>query len=85
MQIQNNLIMKNKIFKLFQIVLHYCLILLGFIMFSWFIWNRFIRERAIRNVPETLTELSFWVLLYICIVYFYIIKNLLFPKENSII
>lgn len=70
--------------KLFQIITYYSLILTGLIMTSWIVWSRFIRERAIRDVPDALfTEYRFWILLYLCVIYLYIVKNLLKPKEAN--
>lgn len=71
----------NKFFNLF---IYYFLIFLGLVITSWIIWSRFIRERTIRDIPDTLlTEYRFWILLYICFIYFYVIKNLIKPKEAN--
>ena len=62
--------------KIFNLLSYYILLLLGLIGTSWIIWSRFIRERTIRNIPdELLTEYRVWILLYLCCIYFIIIKN----------
>ncbi len=73
----------NKIFKL---IIYYCLLLSGLLFASFIIWSRFIRERTIREIPDyLLTEYRFWILLYICAIYLYTIKNLVKPKKTNII
>ena len=75
----------------FNIIFYYLLILVGLIITSWMIWSRFIRTRTIREIPDSLfTEYRFWILLYLCIIYINIIKNLYKPSEidpvvNSVI
>lgn len=65
-----------------NIIIFYILVLLGLLGTSWILWSRFIRERTIRNIPDELfTEYRFWLLLYICCIYIYAIKNLI--KENK--
>lgn len=72
--------------KLFKIIYYYLLLFLGLIITSWIIWARFIRERAIRDIPDNLlTEYRFWILCYICIIYLYAIKRLIKPKEGNMI
>ena len=67
-----------------NIIFYYLLVSLGLIITSWIIWSRFIRERTIRNIPDELfTEIRFWILLYICLIYFYVVKTLIKePKPN---
>lgn len=81
------IIQKINLNKLFQFFSYYILLLLGLIGTSWIIWARFIRTRTIREIPDyLLTEYRFWILLYICCIYLYVIKNLLKPTEaNSIL
>jgi hypothetical protein len=69
--------MLSKFYKIF----HYILLFLGLLMSSWIIWSRFIRERVIKDIPRELTEYGFWVLLYLCGVYLFIIKNFLKPGK----
>ena len=63
---------------------YYLLVLLGLIITSWIIWSRFFRERTIRDIPDyLLTEIRFWILLYICFIYLYVVKTLIKePKPN---
>lgn len=56
-------------------------------MLSIFIWFRFIRERLPRTIPFDLSILGFFILLYICSIYLFIIITLLFdfaPKGKII-
>lgn len=72
--------------KIFNILSYYILLLLGLIGSSWIIWARFIRQRTIREIPDVLlTEYRFWILLYICFIYIYSIKNLLKEPSSHII
>ena len=71
--------------KLLRLISYFIPLFLGFLGIIWLIWSRFIRERTIREIPDLLlTEYRFWILLYICVIYIYIIKSLLRPKESSI-
>ena len=45
----------------------------------------FIRERLPRQIPFELIEIRFWILIYICFIYFYSCKFLLYPKAPNII
>lgn len=70
--------------KYLNISLYYLTLLLGLCATSWIIWSRFIRERTIRDIPDNLlTEYRFWILIYICCIYLYVVKNLLMPKEAN--
>ena len=72
--------------KIFNLLSYYILLLLGLIGTSWIIWSRFIRERTIRNIPdELLTEYRVWILLYLCCIYFIIIKNYIKESESHTI
>lgn len=63
---------------------YYLLVLVGLSSISWLVWYRFIHERMIRDIPNSLfTEIRFWTLLYICCIYLYMLKNLVLPKENN--
>ena len=58
--------------------------LLGFFIFSWMLYNQFIRERIPKNIPFiTLSEFYFYILLYIVCIYLYAIKYILFPKDPN--
>lgn len=70
--------------KYFNLIFYYLLVFLGLIITSWIIWSRFIRKRIIRNIPDSLfTEYRFWILLYICFIYSFTIKNLIKPSETT--
>ena len=72
--------------KIFNLLSYYILLLLGLIGTSWIIWSRFIRERTIRNIPdELLTEYRVWILLYLCCIYFIIIKNYIKESKSNTI
>lgn len=51
----------------------YFLILLGFILISTYFWLRFIRERLPKDIPFSLSQIGFFILLYICCIYAYIV------------
>ena len=71
-----------KITKYLHLIFYYLLLLLGLIMTSWIIWSRFIRERTIRDIPDMfMSEFRFWILIYICIIYIIVIKNLIKPVD----
>jgi hypothetical protein len=58
--------------NLYQIIL----ILFGIIMLSGFIWLRFIRPRLPKEIPFNLSLLGFFILLYLCGIYLYIVISL---------
>lgn len=72
--------------KIFRIIFYSFSIFIGSFFLILLTW-RFFREYLVQNVPsESLTEYRFWILLYICFLYFYTIKISLFPKQpNEII
>jgi hypothetical protein len=59
--------------KLYQYILTFT----GLLMFSGFIWLRFIRERLPKNIPFNLSILGFCLLLTTCSIFLYIIISLL--------
>ena len=72
--------MKPNILKLY---FSYFLAFLGFIILSSPLWVRFFRNRVIYEIPDMfLTEFRFWILIYICCIYTYVIKSLLIPKNT---
>jgi hypothetical protein len=74
----------NMIRKTLRFISYVIILFLGFLGATWLIWSRFIRERTIRDIPDLLlTEYRFWILLYICFIYIYIIKSFLKVKEIS--
>lgn len=65
-----------------KILLQYSLIILGLLMFSGYIWLRFIRERLPKDIPITfLSGLGLIILIYICSIYLYIVCSYL--KKGS--
>lgn len=56
-------------------------------MLSLYIWNRYIRERLPKDIPFILTNLGFYILLYICILYLVLSVSLIVnhKSENSFI
>jgi hypothetical protein len=73
--------MINNIKKILNNIFTYFLILLGLLILIWFIWIRFIRVRLPKDIPFNLNELSFYVLLWICVIYLYIVIRLIKPKN----
>ena len=61
------------------------LILLGFLLFVLYFWLRFLRLRISKPLPfEELSVFSFFTILYICWIFFYILKSLLFTQRSSL-
>ena len=58
--------------NLYQLIL----ILFGMIMLLGFIWLRFIRPRLPKEIPFNLSLLGFFILLYLCGIYLYIVISL---------
>ena len=72
--------------KIIQLLFYYILLFTGLFMTSWIMWSRFIRKRTIKNIPDELfSEYRFWILLYICCIYIYIIKNLIKESKSDIL
>jgi len=63
----------------------YFLIILGGLLFLIYFWNRFIRSRTSKPIPLELTVLRFFILLNICIMFFYILISLLYRKKQNAI
>lgn len=75
-----------KINQIVNLIIYYILLVFGLIITSWTIWSHFLRTRTIRDIPDIFfTEYRFWILLYICCIYLYVVKNLAKPKESNII
>ena len=80
------LLRKMNINKILKTLSYYILILLGLFFISWMIWARFIRDRTIRNIPDDLlTEVRFWILVYICCIYIYVIKSLIKKSKANLL
>lgn len=72
--------------KNIQKIKYYACALLGFFVFIHFLYFRFIRERLPRDIPFTLSELGFFVICVLCILYGLTIIRIWFPrKQPSII
>ena len=67
--------------KLKNYYYNYILIFIGLAVVSWIIWARFIRPRVPKDIPFELTEKWFFILIYICIIYFYIVYKLIRPNK----
>lgn len=64
----------------------YKIIILGFLMFSLYIWFRFIRTRLPKDIPFFLSVLGFFILVEICCIYGYIVYKMISqPKEPNMI
>lgn len=74
----------NNFDSLKKFILKYFLILLGFVLFILYMWNRFFRERTPKNLPLTLNIIYVVILVYICILFTYLIYTLIFPRKTSI-
>lgn len=73
-----------KMFKnFFKSLLNFSLYFVGFSVIVWFLWSKLIRERMPKNIPFELTEEKFYILLYICLIYIFIIYFIIFPREGS--
>lgn len=58
----------------------YSLVVLGLFMFISYIYILFLRERLPKDIPFELTEFKFYIIVYICCIYLYIMKTILYPK-----
>ena len=58
-------------------LVNYILIIVGLLMFSAYIWLRFIRLRLPRDIPFNLSILGLIILIEICTIYGYILFALL--------
>ena len=68
-------------FKFF--ILKNYLIILGGLIFSLYFWNRFLKSRTSKFLPLDLTVLKFFLILNICLIFFYILITLIFPKKQN--
>ena len=66
-----------------QFFITYRLIFLGFLLFSLYFWSRFLRSRTSKVLPLNLSVLRFFILLYICLLFAYIVYSLLFPRKSN--
>ena len=61
------------------------LIFLGFLIFSFYFWSRFLRHRNSKYLPLDLSVLKFFILLYTCLIFLYIVLSLLFLRKGNAI
>jgi hypothetical protein len=69
--------------KFLHSIRYYFLLIIGIVIVLWIIWARFIRVRLPKDIPFDLTEVWFYILLYICCIYLYIIISLLISREAN--
>lgn len=74
--------MKSNIIRILTLFSYYILLCLGLLSISWIIYVRFLRIRSIKDLPLSLSEYGFWLLLYICLLYLFSII-ILFTKKTS--
>lgn len=55
---------------------------LGFLIITWIIWVRFIRERLSKELPFNLSEVEVWLIVYIIFIYALCIALLIFPSKK---
>ena len=72
----------NKKFVNFFIKYH--LIILGGIIFLIYFWNRFLRSRTSKILPLTLSTLKFFLILNVCLVFFFILLSLLRSRKQNV-
>jgi hypothetical protein len=72
--------MKNNIKNFFH---NYSLIFLGFLLFTLYFWNRFFRSQTSKDLPLNLSILHFFILVYVCLIFSYIVYSLLFPRKSN--
>jgi hypothetical protein len=73
----------SKIYNFKQQLINYILIILGGIIFSAYIWLRFIRPRLPKDIPLSLSLLGFLITIELCIIYVYIIIFYLFIHNSN--
>ena len=76
----HNTLMKNNIKNFFH---NYSLIFLGFLLFTLYFWNRFFRSQTSKDLPLNLSILHFFILVYVCLIFSYIVYSLLFPRKSN--
>jgi hypothetical protein len=78
----------KKLLQSFQILLNHPLYLfflnfIGLTLIIWFISARFILHRLPKHIPFDLHLIRFIILLFICLLFAWIIKKILYPREPS--
>jgi len=69
------------VIKHIKLYYNYLLIFIGLGIVLWIIWVRFIRQRLPKDIPFELTEKWFFILLYICMIYFFMVYKLIRPGK----
>ena len=59
----------------------YFLAFIGLIFFSSYIYLTFFRTRIPKDIPFNLTEIWFYIIIFICFMYIYTIRRILKPKN----
>ena len=67
---------KSFLSKFIQVLADSYLIFLGFFLFAFYFWIRFIRVRLPQDIPFNLSVLKFLILLFICFIYLYVIYRI---------
>src|SRR5580698_705632 len=78
----------KKLPQLLQILLNHPLYLvflnfIGLTLIIWFVFARFILHRLPKYIPFDLHLIRFIILLFICLLFAWVIKKILFPREPS--
>jgi hypothetical protein len=78
----------KKLPQLLQLLLNHRLYLfflnfIGLTLIIWFVFARFILHRLPKNIPFDLHLIRFIILLSICLLFAWVIKKILFPREPS--
>lgn len=70
--------------KFKELFTKYYLTLLGAIILIVYIWNRFLRTRTVKTIPyEYLSTISFFLLIYICSIFAFILFTLIFSSKKN--
>jgi hypothetical protein len=69
--------------KLFKSFIYLFLLFLGFFLFAWIIYNKYIKEQLPKDIPVHLSERSFWIILYLCCLYFFLVIALVTFKSKK--
>jgi hypothetical protein len=64
-------------------VIKYYLVLLGLFISTFYLWNRFIRERTVKDLPFNLTIIYFFILVYLCGIFAFILYTMFFKKGRN--
>jgi hypothetical protein len=64
-----------------KFIIDHHLLLFGFIIFSIFVYFKFIRERLPKDLPFSLSVLGFFILVELCCIYVYIVYTSIRPSQ----